>query len=711
MNAWGGGYRPPTWRQPVGWGTLHETPPIITAPVIREPPGDWLFNGLLRPAWAYRLELALFGLVSVAYVWLGDRLGREGAERLIVAAAFLVATITWTREPLAHALFRSHLRRRWALACRHAELATRNDRIPRITRCRLTRAGEQLRVRVPAGGQVPDLEAKAERIAAFLSVREVRVTRDPASARHARVVVLRRDPLADPAPTPWPLAEAGRLSLWQPIPVGTDEDGSPVTVSLPERNLLLGGEPGAGKSNVLQLLVAVGALDPDVRLTLFDPKLVVGRAGAGYDRWAELVAQAGYCHHPIRLAGQVEQADRASGEVRPVYDTGREPDGVLLKACGTRRESRCPSCAATYRADAYQLLAAGLKGGKGVPESVAGHPRLFVTFTAPSFGRVHTRKSQGRLVLPCHPYRQGARCPHGNRTGCWHRHDPDDPRLGEPLCPGCYDAQAQVLWNALAPELWRRTTIAVYRALGRLVGLQEGQPRRLVRISNAKVAEFQRRGAIHFHAVLRLDAATDCRCGGCLAPPPDRFTAACSRTPSGRPSRLSGCPAHPWRTGRSGMPAGASSSTSATSPAATTRRGSCRPSRWPATSPSTPPRPPRASAPASTAASTTATLTTWTSCPPMWPSLSAPPGSWAATPSCTAYGCGRGRTCSGSGATGRPRAAATRPPSPSCAGPGRLCQTAAGPRRHSPGRLRPGRGRPGRDRCRLLGLCGLGLCD
>jgi hypothetical protein len=182
--------------------------------------------------------------------------------------------VTWTREPLVHALFRSHLRRRWALACRHAELATANDRIPRITRCRLTRAGEQLRVRVPAGAQVPDLEAQAERIAAFLSVREIRVVRDPASARHARVVVLRRDPLADPTPMPWPLVKADRLSLWQPIPVGTDEDGSEVTVTLPERNLLEGGEPGAGKSNVLQLLVAVGALDPDVRLTLFDPKLV-----------------------------------------------------------------------------------------------------------------------------------------------------------------------------------------------------------------------------------------------------------------------------------------------------------------------------------------------------------------------------------------------------------------------------------------------------
>jgi hypothetical protein len=198
---------------------------------------------------------------------------------------------------------------------------------------------------------------------------------------------------------------------------------------------------------------------------------------------------------------------------------------VLLKACGTRREARCPSCAATYRADAYQLLAAGLKGGKGVPATVASHPRLFVTFTAPSFGRVHTRRAQGRLVLPCHPHRQAARCPHGMRAGCWHRHEGDDPRLGEPLCPACYDAAAQVLWNALAPELWRRTTIALHRALARQVGVDEAGLRRLVRISYAKVAEFQRRSAIHFHAVIRLDAATACRCPECLLPPPEPFAA------------------------------------------------------------------------------------------------------------------------------------------------------------------------------------------
>src|SRR5918995_1533828 len=251
----------------------------------------------------------------------------------------------------------------------------------------------------------------------------------------------------------------------------------------------------------------------------------IARAGPGYDRWMEQVAATGYCAHPVRLRGQVEQADPQTGEVRGVYSTDREPDATLLKGCGNRRASVCPSCSATYQADSFQLLAAGLRGGKGVPETVAGHPRLFVTFTAPSFGRVHTRRAHGLLVHPCHPYRQGQRCPHGRWVGCWQRHDPDDPRLGEPLCGRCYQAGAQVLWNALAGRLWSRTTIYVYRALAQLVGVTEGELRRLVRVSFAKVAEYQKRGAVHFHAIIRLDAATDCGCPACVAPPPAGFTA------------------------------------------------------------------------------------------------------------------------------------------------------------------------------------------
>jgi hypothetical protein len=53
----------------------------------------------------------------------------------------------------------------------------------------------------------------------------------------------------------------------------------------------------------------------------------------------------------------------------------------------------------------------------------------------------------------------------------------------------------------------------------------EGEVRRLVRVSFAKVAEYQRRGAVHFHAIIRLDAATDCGCPACVAPPPAGFSA------------------------------------------------------------------------------------------------------------------------------------------------------------------------------------------
>jgi hypothetical protein len=265
--------------------------------------------------------------------------------------------------------------------------------------------------------------------------------------------------------------------------------------------------------------VLVGELLPEVVAE------AIARAGPGYERWAEQVAQTGYCAHPVRLRGRVEHADASTGEVRTVYSTDGEPDATLLKACGNRRVSVCPSCSATYQGDQYQLLAAGLRGGKGVPERVAKHPRLFVTFTAPSFGPVHSRRAQGRLVYPCHPYRQGQRCPHGKWAGCWQRHDPDDPRLGEPLCSRCYQAGAQVLWNALAGRLWSRTTIYLYRALAQLVGISEAELRRVVRISFAKVAEYQRRGAVHFHAILRLDAATDCACPAGVAPPPPGFNA------------------------------------------------------------------------------------------------------------------------------------------------------------------------------------------
>ncbi len=131
--------------------------------------------------------------------------------------------------------------------------------------------------------------------------------------------------------------------------------------------------------------------------------LVARVAAPSYARWQEQVRRVGYCARPVRLAGQVRAVDPASGWERLTYSTAAEPDGCLLKACGQRRETVCPSCSAVYQSDAFQLLAAGLRGGKGVPESVAEHPALFVTFTAPSFGPVHARRERDGKVERCHP--------------------------------------------------------------------------------------------------------------------------------------------------------------------------------------------------------------------------------------------------------------------------------------------------------------------
>ncbi|MGO8884534.1 MAG: FtsK/SpoIIIE domain-containing protein [Streptosporangiaceae bacterium] len=64
------------------------------------------------------------------------------------------------------------------------------------------------------------------------------------------------------------------LSIWQPVHLGVDENGDTVAVCLGERNILLGGEPGAGKSNGVNLITAHGALSADCDLVLIDGKQV-----------------------------------------------------------------------------------------------------------------------------------------------------------------------------------------------------------------------------------------------------------------------------------------------------------------------------------------------------------------------------------------------------------------------------------------------------
>jgi hypothetical protein len=223
----------------------------------------------------------------------------------------------------------------------------------------------------------------------------------------------------------------------------------------------------------------------------------------------------GGCLQPVLLRGRVDHIDGATGELLHRYTTVHEPGGVLPIACKTRRASRSPPCADVYRDDTYQLIRAGLSGGKGIPETVGIHPCVFTTLTAPSFGSVHAQREKDGRLLRCRPRRRGGTCPHGNPLSCPERHARDDTRLGEPLCADCYDYTGAVLFNALAPELWRRFTITLRRVLARQAGLTSKALAVQVRVSYAKVAEYQRRGVVHFHAIIRLDGPA----GPTIAPP------------------------------------------------------------------------------------------------------------------------------------------------------------------------------------------------
>jgi hypothetical protein len=211
-------------------------------------------------------------------------------------------------------------------------------------------------------------------------------------------------------------------------------------------------------------------------------------ASGDFDRWQEQIKRTGGCADPIRLIGATKTIDPATRTVLHHYTTEHEPGGMLRVACGNRRASRCPACAWTYAGDTYHLIRAGLTGDpdKGTPHTIRDHPRVFATLTAPSFGPVHNRPGN----RPC---------------ACGTRHPEDASELGTALDPDTYDYAGAVLWNNHASDLWRYFTIYLRREIAKRAGFTQTAAHEQSRVSFGKVAEYQKRGAVHFHAVIRFD--------------------------------------------------------------------------------------------------------------------------------------------------------------------------------------------------------------
>ena len=179
----------------------------------------------------------------------------------------------------------------------------------------------------------------------------------------------------------------------------------------------------------------------------------------------------------------------------------------------------------------FQLIRAGVAGGKTVPAVVAENPLVFATLTAPSFGHVHGRRDGGRR---CRPHMSGsALCEHGRSRTCHRRHADEDAALGQPLCRDCYDYASHTVWQWWAPDLWRRFTIALRRLVAKTLGVPATGLADVATVQYAKVAEFQRRGLVHFHALIRLDGPRTSE-GFALAPSLVDVTVLADLVQSGR---------------------------------------------------------------------------------------------------------------------------------------------------------------------------------
>jgi hypothetical protein len=278
-----------------------------------------LVGWLVRAAWGRRLETGLTLATSVARVSLVGLLGATVGSAVLALCALVMVTYRPTRGWMVDLYRRERLERHYGKVFASAGI----DRAfaPAVLAQHATPSGVVLDLALSPGCTAKDLAARTEPLAVALGAASVRIRENRGAAGRAQLVVANTDPLAG-WPIPWPWIGIEQTHLWGGLPLGHDEDDGLVVLELAGHHLLLGGEPGAGKSNALSLVVAAAALDPAVELWCFDGKLV------------ELAA---WRNCAKRFVGSdVAEATEALGELR----TEMEARYALLLERGLRKVDR-----------------------------------------------------------------------------------------------------------------------------------------------------------------------------------------------------------------------------------------------------------------------------------------------------------------------------------------------------------------------------------
>ena len=167
--------------------------------------------------------------------------------------------------------------------------------------------------------------------------------------------------------------------------------------------------------------------------------------------------------------------------------TGEISQSVFEKRCGTRRKDKCEPCSTIWRDDAYFAL---LNPSKEHSGSIT-----FITLTAPGsklFGKTHRGSYLGKA---------SERCP------CRKYHHPNDSIVGLPLKPRSFNYALVSDFNHKASRLTTVTLQKIQRLM--LSEMNRNKPADLkkdmkdIRLPVARVMEWQDRGVLHVHIIVR----------------------------------------------------------------------------------------------------------------------------------------------------------------------------------------------------------------
>ncbi|WP_405545704.1 cell division protein FtsK [Streptomyces phaeochromogenes] len=150
--------------------------------------------------------------------------------------------------------------------------------------------GWRVIVDLPYGKTFEDALKAHGRLASGMDIAPTQLflDKDETSGRRVSYWIADRDPLAVPSGKS-PLLGATRVDFWKPFPWGVDERGNAVTATMLWLSLLVGAVPRQGKTFSARTIALAAALDPYVRLYVFD-----GKASPDWRKFALVAHRIGF---------------------------------------------------------------------------------------------------------------------------------------------------------------------------------------------------------------------------------------------------------------------------------------------------------------------------------------------------------------------------------------------------------------------------------